>query len=107
LVVVSAAVRCGSALGDSAAVSLRRRLRRGGRNAEELIRDNMEQQKRIAMQFPRLRARVTALDDADYYSAPDKSFEFGLDAIFDGLESQLHMSQLAARPESPANGSSA
>jgi AcrR family transcriptional regulator len=95
----------GNALGASAAVSLRRRLRRDGHNAEELIRDTIEQQTKIAMQFPRLRARIEAVDDTDYFSAPDKSFEFGLEAIFDGLERQLRQGQPAApHPESRGNG---
>lgn len=80
----------GSAIGESAIVSLRRRLQRSGRNPEELIRENITQAIETAMQFPRLRARIEAVgevDDADPYAAPDKSFEFGLEAIFDGLES--------------------
>jgi AcrR family transcriptional regulator len=95
----------GSALGEASGASLRRRLRREGHNADELIRDTMEQQIKIAMQFPRLRTRVEAADDADYYSAPDKSFEFGLEAIFDGLERQLHLGRLEVqRPNSRTSG---
>jgi hypothetical protein len=42
----------------------------------------------FAAQFPRLRARLdTAV--ADYAAAPDNSFEFGLQAILDGIEAQL------------------
>lgn len=81
----------GSALGASAEVSLRRRLQREGGNAEELIRDTIEHQKEIAMQFPRLRTRIESMDNTDYYAAPDKSFDFGLEAVFDGLERQLHL----------------
>jgi AcrR family transcriptional regulator len=84
----------GNALGESAAVSLRRRLRRDGRDPEELIRETMEQQREVAMQFPRLRERAQLVDDSDYFSAPEKSFEFGLEAIFDGLERQLKQRQL-------------
>ncbi len=79
----------GSALGESARVSLRRRLRRDGGDPDELIRDTMAQQVKIAMQFPRLRARIDAVAAADYAAAPDKSFEFGLEIIFDGLDGQL------------------
>jgi hypothetical protein len=47
------------------------------------------EQTKIAMQFPRLRARVESVDVADHYAAPDKSFEFGLELIFNGLEGRL------------------
>lgn len=81
----------GSALGESAMITLRRRFEREGRDPDEVFRETIEQQTKIAMDFPRLRARLESVnvDDADVYAAPDKSFEFGLDAIFDGLERQL------------------
>jgi Tetracyclin repressor-like, C-terminal domain len=41
------------------------------------------------MQYPRLRARLEAAPSIDYADAPDKSFEFGLQTILDGLEAQL------------------
>lgn len=83
----------GSAMGEVAAVSLNRRLTHEGGDAEGMIRETMAKQTRIAMQFPRLRARVESLRDAVYYSAPDNSFEFGLEAIFDGPERQLIRNQ--------------
>jgi AcrR family transcriptional regulator len=96
----------GSALGEAAGVSLRRRLRREGHNADELIRETIAQQTEIAMQFPRLRTRIESVDGADdYYSAPDKTFEFGLETIFDGLEHQLHLGRVSVRrPDRPTNG---
>jgi AcrR family transcriptional regulator len=87
----------GNALGESASITLRRRLSRDGGDADELIRKTIERASDIAMQFPRLRTRVEAAAAADYASAPDKSFEFGLRAIFDGFEDQLN-----ARPGTPA-----
>jgi AcrR family transcriptional regulator len=42
----------------------------------------------VATQFPRLRARLET-PTADYYASPEHSFEFGLEAILDGLEAQL------------------
>ena len=87
----------GNALGESASITLRRRLSRDGGDADELIRETIERASDIAMQFPRLRTRVEAAAGADYASAPDKSFEFGLRAIFDGFEDQLN-----ARPGTPA-----
>ncbi|WP_433246972.1 TetR/AcrR family transcriptional regulator [Streptosporangium sp. CA-135522] len=79
----------GNALGVSATASLNRRLGRDGGDAEEVLRDTMKQAGEVAMQFPRLRSRVGVADAADYAAAPDKSFEFGLQAIFNGLEDQL------------------
>jgi AcrR family transcriptional regulator len=86
----------GNAIGESAAVSLRRRLRLEGSNADDLIREAMAQQITIAQEFPRLRSRIAAFTDADYSTAPDRSFEFGLDVIFDGLERQLREQQQLA-----------
>jgi AcrR family transcriptional regulator len=78
----------GNALGQAAAASLTRKLSRDGGNADELMRDAMTKATEIATQFPRLRAR---LDTAavDYGAAPDNTFEFGLHAILDGLQTQL------------------
>lgn len=81
----------GNAIGESAAVSLRRRLRLEGENADELIRETMNYQIKIAQEFPRLQSRVETITDADYYGGPERSFEFGLDVIFDGLERQLRV----------------
>ncbi|MBE1486878.1 TetR/AcrR family transcriptional regulator C-terminal domain-containing protein [Plantactinospora soyae] len=79
----------GNALGESATASLTRRLSRDGGNAEERFRDTMAQATETAMRFPRLRARLESAAAAGYGTAPDDSFEFGLRAIFDGLEAQL------------------
>jgi AcrR family transcriptional regulator len=79
----------GSALGEAATVGLRRRLSRDGGNAEELIRDAVVRASEIGMRFPRLRARLDGGPAVGYAAAPDKSFEFGLQAIFDGLEARL------------------
>ena len=78
----------GNALGPAAAASLSRKLSRDGGNAEELLRDKMARASEIAMRFPRLRARLGTAS-ADYAAAPDNTFEFGLQAILDGLEAQL------------------
>jgi len=87
----------GNALGVAAAASLTRQLGRDGGNAEQLIRDHMANASDIARQFPRLRARLETAAIADYGAAPEGSFEFGLQAILDGLEAQL-----TARPTRPA-----
>ena len=76
----------GSALGPAAAASLTRRLRReGSGNAEESIGDVKEEAREIAAQFPRLRARLDT-HSAAYGAAPDDTFQFGLQALLDGLE---------------------
>jgi AcrR family transcriptional regulator len=90
----------GSSLAEAASATLRRRLAREGQNADELIRKNIAQQTEIAMQFPRLRTRLESMDE-DYYSAPDKSLDIGLEAIFDGLERQR---ETGHRMSSPTNG---
>jgi AcrR family transcriptional regulator len=79
----------GNALGPAAAVSVARKLSRHGGNAGELMRSHKAKASEIAAQFPRLRARVHTYADADYAAAPENSFEFGLQAILDGLEAQL------------------
>jgi AcrR family transcriptional regulator len=85
----------GNALGESATVALTRRLSRDGGNPEELIAGTVAQAAEIAMQFPRLRARLEGTAAAGYAAAPDKSFEFGLQAIFEGFEDQLAANGLA------------
>jgi AcrR family transcriptional regulator len=77
----------GNALGPAAAATLPRKLSRGG-NADALIRDTMAKARDIAAQFPRLRARLETTA-AGYAAAPEHNLEFGLRAIFDGLEAQL------------------
>jgi AcrR family transcriptional regulator len=85
----------GNALGPAAAASLARRLSRNGGNAEVLMRDSMARAREIAARFPRLRARLDT-PAADYAAAPENSFEFGLQAILDGLEDRLAASRVAA-----------
>src|SRR5215217_2680163 len=77
----------GNALGPAAAAALTRRLGRDGGNGEERLRDRMAGARAVAAQFPRLRARLDTAA-ADYGAAPKHSFEFGLQAILDGLEAQ-------------------
>jgi AcrR family transcriptional regulator len=86
----------GYALGEAATVSLKRRLSRGGANAEELMRETVAKASEIAMRFPRLRALVEGAPVVDYAMAPDKSFQLGLQTIFDGLEVQLAARQMPA-----------
>jgi len=78
----------GNAIGESAAVSLRRRLRQGGANADDVLRQAVADQIEVAEDFPRLKARIATVAETDYFDAPDQSFELGLQVIFDGLEGQ-------------------
>ena len=48
----------------------------------------MAKSNEIAAQFPRLRTRLISEAD-DYAAAPDGTFEFGLNALLDGLEARL------------------
>jgi len=77
----------GHALGAAAAASFARKLERDS-NAAQTMRDGMAKAREIAAQFPRLRTRLETAA-ADYAAGPDRSFEFGLDAILDGLAAQL------------------
>jgi len=79
----------GSALGASATAALTRRLGRAGGDPEKELREVMAKASEIAMQFPRLRARVEQGPDVEYGDAPEKSFEFGLQAVLDGLDARL------------------
>jgi AcrR family transcriptional regulator len=80
----------GSALGAAAQISLTRRLSRAGEDAGRLLADTMARATEIGVQFPRLRERVNGAAAApEYATAPDSSFEFGLQAILDGFEARL------------------
>jgi len=80
----------GSAFGTSASAALDAQLRRLGGDPRRRLRELVAHQKSIAMQFPRLRARLETVDDGDdYYAAPDTSFEMGLDVVLDGLGRHL------------------
>jgi AcrR family transcriptional regulator len=78
----------GNALGPAATASLHRKLSHEGPAAEELVRAQMATAREIAAQFPRLHTRLESAA-ADYAAAPERAFEFGLEAILDGLEHQL------------------
>ncbi|WP_189237543.1 TetR/AcrR family transcriptional regulator C-terminal domain-containing protein [Planomonospora parontospora] len=79
----------GDVLGASAMVSLTRRLSRDGADAEALIADTMVRAREVAMDFPRLRARLETPMAIDYAAAPGRTFEYGLQALLDGLEGRL------------------
>ena len=78
----------GNALGPAANASLTRKLGGGGDDAEQALRDTMAEASQIAAQFPRLRARLQTRK-AHYGAAPDNTFQFGLQAVLDGLATRL------------------
>ena len=79
----------GNALGTAATASLTRKLDRDGGDGAQLMRDSMAKAADVAGQFPRLRVRLEAATATDYGAAPDHTFEFGLRAVLDGLETRL------------------
>jgi AcrR family transcriptional regulator len=92
----------GNALGPAAADSLTRKLSREGGDADARIGETMAKARDVATQFPRLRARLETTG-AEYGAAPENTFEFGLQAILDGLEAQLsHGSSSHQRLASPS-----
>ncbi|MFE7794600.1 TetR/AcrR family transcriptional regulator [Streptomyces sp. NPDC057460] len=79
----------GNAAGAAATASLTRKLNEAHSTAEEQFQHTMTKAQEIAMRYPRLRARLDTQAAADYAAAPDKTFEFGLQALLDGLEPEL------------------
>ncbi|WP_219518057.1 TetR/AcrR family transcriptional regulator [Nonomuraea ceibae] len=78
----------GCVLGVAAQASLTRRLARDGGDAAAAFQETLDKAAEIAKQFPRLRSRVEAPTPTDYATAPVQTFEFGLEALLNGLESQ-------------------
>ncbi|MFE9205604.1 TetR/AcrR family transcriptional regulator C-terminal domain-containing protein [Micromonospora sp. NPDC007230] len=79
----------GNAAGAAATASLTRKLAWDDTTAEEQFQDAMAKAQEIAMRYPHLRARLETPAAANYAASPDKSFEFGLQALLDGLEQQI------------------
>jgi AcrR family transcriptional regulator len=76
----------GNAAGAAAAASHARRIAKDGPAAREQLDDTMTNARAIAMDYPRLRARLETTAATDYAASPDDTFEFGLQALLDGLE---------------------
>ncbi|MFE7357185.1 TetR/AcrR family transcriptional regulator C-terminal domain-containing protein [Streptomyces sp. NPDC057543] len=79
----------GNAAGIAATASLTRKHSADRTTAEEQFQEAMTKAREIAMCYPRLRARLETQAAAEYAAAPDKTFEFGLQALLDGLEQEL------------------
>ena len=78
----------GNALGPAAAAAFHRKLRRAGPGGEESMRESMASAREIAGRYPHLRSRLEG-PSTDYGAAAEGSLEFGLRAVFDGLEARL------------------
>ncbi|POX48953.1 TetR/AcrR family transcriptional regulator [Streptomyces sp. Ru72] len=79
----------GSALGPAAQVALNRRLSKNGADVEQLMADAMTRATETAMQFPRLRERLSTRAATEYAAAPDNTFAFGFHCLLDGFEARL------------------
>ncbi|MEV6591706.1 TetR/AcrR family transcriptional regulator C-terminal domain-containing protein [Streptomyces acidicola] len=79
----------GNAAGVAATASLARKRNEDHTTAEEQFQEAMTKAREIAMCYPRLRARLETHAATEYAAAPDKTFEFGLHALLDGLEQEL------------------
>jgi hypothetical protein len=75
----------GNALGPAATASFMRKLSRADGDTGALVRAYRAEVTVIAKEFPRLRARIES-PAAEYGTAPDDSFAFGLQTLLDGLE---------------------
>jgi hypothetical protein len=77
-----------SALGPAASAILKRKLDRAGGSAEPLVREDISRRR----EYPSLSARLETVA-AGYAAASENTFEFGLGALLDGLESELAASR--------------
>lgn len=79
----------GSVLATAAADSLAKRITRDGHDPDELLGETMHRARAIAMDFPRLRRRLDTPEAEQYAEAPERTFEHGLRALIDGLQTEL------------------
>ncbi|MEU6222428.1 TetR/AcrR family transcriptional regulator C-terminal domain-containing protein [Streptomyces sp. NPDC047042] len=80
----------GAALDDATTAAMERARIRPGRGAEgETEEDVVAWATGIASQYPRLRARLEAQAGGDPAALTREKFEFGVEAILDGLEARL------------------
>ncbi len=83
-----AAYVLGNVLGQVADLAWQKRLRRSRGAATARMRDAYAQARKLAMEFPRLRARLESAD-AETPTTPAQHVAFGLELILDGLEGRL------------------
>lgn len=75
----------GNAAGTAATATLTRRLDQDS-DAEARFQEVMDRAREVALDYPRLRARLETPAATDYAGSPDGTFEVGLQALLDGLE---------------------
>ena len=85
----------GNMLGTAANVTLTRKLSNSGVDPEAAMSRTMAKAVEVGSRFPRLRTRLESTAAADYFAAPEGSFEFGLATILDGLGNRLTARQAA------------
>ncbi|MFI9066232.1 TetR/AcrR family transcriptional regulator [Streptomyces sp. NPDC053429] len=78
----------GSVLGASATATLTRKISRDGGDPEEVFGETMAKAAESVMGYPRLRARL-GTPSASHNAAPHDTFDFGLQALLDGLEDRI------------------
>lgn len=76
----------GNALASAGKAALKREFRRSGKRADVLIQENTEKFRAIAIQFPHLRQLIEESERSGN-AASNSSFEYGLQALLDGLQS--------------------
>jgi AcrR family transcriptional regulator len=77
----------GSALGFAGKAALRRAHRRDGKDADAVLQERLAKFTEIAKEYPNLRRLIDERKRTG--GGSDDSFEFGLEAVLDGLEAQL------------------
>ena len=95
----------GHALGAAAPANLRRKLARQNADPETVIQEHLGRAREVITAFPRLQARLET-PTADYAAGPEDSFDFGLNAILDGLATLREDDQVnetTAQPGKPVN----
>ncbi|MCM1974744.1 hypothetical protein [Streptomyces sp. G1] len=73
----------------AATASLTRRIEREGGDVAAVLGAVVQQATEAASQFPRLRDRIGSVSGPDYAEAPDDTFDFGLQALLDGLAARI------------------
>jgi AcrR family transcriptional regulator len=78
----------GCALRDAAGAAMVRRLGPDPQSQAESLRKLMQEFTESTVQYPRLRSRAEGYMDSDR-ADPQRGFEWGLETIFDGLQTRL------------------
>jgi Tetracyclin repressor-like, C-terminal domain len=85
-------VKIDSPLARAAASSFRKRFNEADATTQAEMRDRLGKMREVAVQFPRLRARSKSAS-AEYGTAPQNTFEVGLNALLDGIAAKVEAHQ--------------